>query len=165
MRHLAGNVSPALALSLAGLWLLLNQTFTFADVILGLGLGVAIAAFASALRPMRARLRRLDTALLLLVVVLREILISNYSVARVVFLTSCGRAIRSGFLRVPLDLRDPHGLAALAAIVTATPGTVWAGLSPSGDSLTLHVLDLGDEAELIGLIKNRYEKPLMRIFE
>ncbi len=50
-------------------------------------------------------------------------------------------------------------------IVTSTPGTVWAGLSPAGDALTLHVLDLKDEAEWIRLIKQRYERPLMRIFE
>jgi multicomponent K+:H+ antiporter subunit E len=66
---------------------------------------------------------------------------------------------------IPLELRDPHGLAALAVIVTSTPGTVWAGLSPDGGTLTLHVLDLQDDAEWIHVIKHRYERPLMRIFE
>ncbi len=50
-------------------------------------------------------------------------------------------------------------------IVTATPGTVWAGLTAAEDELTLHVLDLEDEAGLIRTIKQRYEEPLMRIFE
>ena len=53
----------------------------------------------------------------------------------------------------------------LAAIVTSTPGTVWADLSPDGETLTLHVLDLQDEAAWIQRIKNRYERRLMRIFE
>jgi multicomponent K+:H+ antiporter subunit E len=75
------------------------------------------------------------------------------------------REIRSGFLEIPLELRDPHGLAALSTIVTATPGTVWAGLSADGTCLTLHVLDLDDEQRWIAYIKQRFEAPLRRIFE
>ena len=46
-----------------------------------------------------------------------------------------------------------------------TPGTVWANLSLDGTTLTLHVLDLNDEAGWITTIKERYEKLLMEIFE
>jgi multicomponent K+:H+ antiporter subunit E len=74
-------------------------------------------------------------------------------------------AIRSGFLEVPLALRDPHGLAALSTIVTSTPGTIWADLSADGAVLTLHVLDLRDERAAIATIKHRYERLLMEIFE
>jgi multicomponent K+:H+ antiporter subunit E len=157
--------SPGLAIALTCLWLLLNQTLSFAHVALGVMLGVSLSAFASTLRPVRARLRRLDTALLLILVVIRYVVSSNADVAGVVIRSLAGKETRSGFVRIPLDLRDPHGLAALAAIVTATPGTVWAGLSPSGDALSLHVLDLRDEDALIRLIKQRYERPLMQIFE
>ena len=97
--------------------------------------------------------------------VVRDIVASNLAVARIVLGLRRVRDIRSGFLEIPLDLRDPHGLAALAMIVTATPGTVWAGLSPDGDVLTLHVLDLRDEAALVRSIKERYERPLRKIFE
>jgi len=89
---------------------------------------------------------------------------SNVAVARIV-LGLAGREIRSGFVEIPLDLQDDHGLAALACIVTSTPGTAWAGLSPDRTTLTLHVLDLEDEGHLIHTIKQRYEQPLMRIFQ
>jgi multicomponent K+:H+ antiporter subunit E len=68
-------------------------------------------------------------------------------------------------MKIPLDLRDPYGLAALACIITATPGTVWAGLSPDGGTLTIHVLDLQDEEAWVRIIKQRYERRLMEIFE
>jgi multicomponent K+:H+ antiporter subunit E len=68
-------------------------------------------------------------------------------------------------MEIPIDMRDPYGLAMLACIITATPGTVWAGLSPDGGSLTLHVLDLQDEETLVHIIKQRYERRLMEIFE
>jgi multicomponent K+:H+ antiporter subunit E len=164
MRRLATHLSPVLVLALTCLWLLLNQSFSPGHVLLGLAFALAFAAASAALRPARARMRRLDTGALLILVVLRDIIHGNLSVARLV-LGSRARSIRSGFVHIPLDLRDPHGLAALSMIVTATPGTVWAGLSTSGDTLTLHVLDLKDEAEVIRVIKHRYEQPLIRIFQ
>lgn len=165
MRLISGKVSPLMVLALTALWLVLNQTLAPGEILLGALLAIALAWSASALRPLRAHFQRLDRAVLLALVVLMDIVRSSLSVARIVLGLVSRRDIRSDFLQIPLDLRDPHGLAALAIIVTSTPGTVWVGLSPSGDTLTLHVLDLQDEAELIQLIKDRYERPLMGIFE
>jgi multicomponent K+:H+ antiporter subunit E len=117
------------------------------------------------LRPIRPRPRRLHLAIPLVASVLVDILKSNFHVAAIVLGLARDRQVRSGFLEIPIELTDPHGLTMLAVIVTATPGTSWAGLSPGGRTLTLHVLDLRDEEELIGAIKRRYERPLMRIFE
>ena len=164
MKRGRARISPVLVTSLTGLWLLLNQTLAPAHILLGAILATMLARYTSRLRPLHARVRRLDAAVRLILVVVRDIAQSNLHVARIV-LGLTRRQIRSGFLRIPLELRDPHGLAALAMIVTATPGTVWAGLSAAEDELTLHVLDLEDEAGLIRTIKQRYEKPLMRIFE
>jgi multicomponent K+:H+ antiporter subunit E len=165
VRLARGRISPLMVLSLTALWLVLNQTLAPGDILLGALLAIALAWSDSTLRPLRARFQRLDLAALLALVVLMDIVRSSLSVARIVLGFVSSRDIRSDFLQIPLDLRDPHGLAALAMIVTSTPGTVWVGLSPAGDTLTLHVLDLQDEAELIRLVKNRYERPLMRIFE
>jgi multicomponent K+:H+ antiporter subunit E len=110
-------------------------------------------------------MRRPQAALLLVWRVGIDILRSNVAVARIVLGLTGKRQLRSGFLEVPLAMRDPHGLAALATIVTSTPGTVWADLSPDGATLTLHVLDLRDEQAWIHTIKDRYERLLMEIFE
>jgi multicomponent K+:H+ antiporter subunit E len=45
------------------------------------------------------------------------------------------------------------------------PGTAWAELSFDRSALLLHVLEVGDEAELVAYIKRRYERPLREIFE
>jgi multicomponent K+:H+ antiporter subunit E len=165
VRSIRGQISPLMVLALTALWLMLNQSLAPGDIVLGAVLAIALAGSASRLRPLRANLQRLDRAALLALVVLVDIVRSSLSVGGIVLGLVSRRAIRSDFLQIPLDLRNPHGLAALAIIVTSTPGTVWVGLSPAGDTLTLHVLDLHDEAELIQLIKDRYERPLMRIFE
>lgn len=147
------------------LWLLLNASPSPGQILLGVALTAGLLWLAAHLRPLRPRLYRPLLLLPLLADVVVDIVHSNVGVARVVLGLTGGRRVRSGFLDIPLDLRDPHGLAVLAAIITSTPGTSWAGVSPDGTRLTLHVLDLQDDAYWIDTVKQRYERPLMRIFE
>jgi multicomponent K+:H+ antiporter subunit E len=156
---------PLLTLVLLAMWLLLNQSLAPGQVVLGSLLALALAWLSTTLRPLRPKVAQLHAAVGLVFLVLADIVRSNAAVARIVLGLVRDREIRSGFLDIPLDMRDPHGLAFLAAIVTCTPGTVWVGLSADGGTLTVHVLDLKDEAAWIRWIKERYERRLMRIFE
>jgi len=165
IQNVRAAISPVLVLGLTALWLILQETIEPAQILLGLALAVLLAAASSRLRPLHASVRRIDVAAGLVLVVLWEIILSNIAVARIVLGLVRNREVRSGFVQIPLAMRDPYGLAALAAIITATPGTVWAGLSADRKELTLHILDLEDEQHWIGYIKNRFERPLMRIFE
>jgi len=97
-------------------------------------------------------------------IVALDILRSNIAVAGIIL--QGGRRERvSGFVAIPLDLRDRTGLAVLACIVTSTPGTAWIEYAHDTGVLLIHVLDLVDEEEWVALIKNRYEAQLMEIFE
>jgi multicomponent K+:H+ antiporter subunit E len=82
-----------------------------------------------------------------------------------IILGVAGRERPSGFVTVPLDLRNPYGLAALACIITATPGTLWVSFDDAEATLMIHVLDLVDESEWVRTIKTRYERLLLEIFE
>jgi len=161
----ARRISPVLVAALTVIWLLLNQTLAPAHIALGLALSALLAWFGSVLRPLQATLRRVDRAFGLFFVVSWDIVRSNFNVARIVLGLAGPRDVRSGFVEIPLDLRDDHGIAVLACIVTSTPGTVWAGLAADRSSFKLHVLDLREPAEWIRMIKERYEKPLMGIFQ
>ena len=157
-------VVPLLPLSLLLTWLLLTGELSFGNVLLGLFFAVLITAAVASLRPLRARPHRLFTALALCWHVFVDIVHSNLAVARII-LSGVRQPPRIGFVKIPLDLRDPHGLAMLSIIITGTPGTVWAGHDARSNELTLHVLDLQDEAAWTRTIKHRYERPLMEIFE
>jgi multicomponent K+:H+ antiporter subunit E len=165
IRNFARRISPALVLGLTVLWMALNQSVTVGHFVLGAVLAVLLAWAGSTLRPLHARMRRLDIALLLVGIVFCDIVRSNVHVAQVLLGLTGKRVVRAAFLDIPLDMRDPHAMAALAVIVTATPGTVCAGFAPDGSWMRLHVIDLQDEAALVRLIKERYERRLMRIFE
>jgi multicomponent K+:H+ antiporter subunit E len=146
-------------------WLLLNRTLAPGEIVLGLVLALAIVWLMRSLRPVQPRLKRVFAAAALPPLILADILRSNVGVARIVLGLLRGSRVRSGFVKIPMTMRDPHAMAVLAIIVTSTPGTVWVDLSPDGSVLTLHVLDLRDESQWIAWIKNRYEKRLMEVFE
>ena len=156
--------SLPLALLLLVVWLLLNQSLTAGTLAMGLLLAVAVPLSTKALRPGQVRMRRPWVACKLWAVVIYDFLRSNLRVATLI-LTRRPRDIPSGFLHIPLDMRDPHGLALLAMIVCITPGTAWAELSRDRSMLLLHVFEIDDAAAMAAMVKQRYERPLMEIFE
>ena len=91
-------------------------------------------------------------------------LLSNFEVARGV-VTWRWRRPQSKFVVVPLELRDPLGLAALSMVTTVVPGTVWSELALDRSAVLLHVWDVGEEAAFVARFKARYETPLREIFE
>jgi multicomponent K+:H+ antiporter subunit E len=155
---------PLLSVVLLAAWLLLNQSLAAAHILLGIMLGLGGGLVLAGLQAPQGRLRRPGAALELLFLALADIARSNIAVARIVL--HPGTAKRAaGFLSLPLELRHPGGLAALACIITATPGTSWARYDAARNIVTIHVLDLVDEEEWIRTIKQRYERRLREIFE
>lgn len=155
---------PLLTLALTALWLALERDYGVAQWLVAIVLGVVAPLLTRSLRPMRVRMHRPRVAIRLFFTVGRDVLVSNWRVLRAT-LAPRGRVPRGGFVTVPLDLRDPHGLAALAAIMCVIPGTVWSELAIDRSALLVHVFDLHDMASEVALIKERYEKPLIRIFQ
>lgn len=151
---------PAL---LTVLWLLLNQTLAWSQIVLGAMLSLLLAWAAMALRPLRSHPKKPFVMISLFLKVVVDITKSNIAVFKIIWFKPANHT--PGFIRIPLELKDPHGLAALACILTYTPGTVWSGYSDESGVMTLHVLDLEDTQGWIDLVKNRYERPLMEIFE
>ncbi len=154
---------PLVSAGLLILWLLLNETLSLGQMLLGGGAALVGGWALAALEPPKARLRRLGAIFRLTALVLADIVRSNFAVARIVL--GLGRRERtSGFVGIPLELRDPYGLATLACIITSTPGTLWVGFDAARGTLTIHVLDLIDESAWVHTIKSRYEQLLLEIF-
>jgi multicomponent K+:H+ antiporter subunit E len=153
-----------LTAALLALWLLLTGSVAPGAVVLGGVLALGAGKALTALDPPKSRFRRPRAVFRLALVVLVEIVRSNWAVARIILLPDV-RQRRSGFVRIPLDMRTPYGLAALACIITATPGTLWVEYDSADNTMLLHVLDLIDEEEWVRIIKDRYETRLMEIFE
>ena len=145
------------------LWLVLNESLSAGQIALGAALALWFTGAASRLRPLHARPRRLWKAVPLFLRVTKDIIKSNIAVGKLI-LNPRPNDFSPGFIMIPLTMRDPHGLAMLACIVTYTPGTVWVDLTPD-HRLKLHVLDLQNEDDWVKLVQERYERPLMEMFE
>lgn len=159
------RVPPVFLCVLVVMWLLLNNTISLGHIVLGFVLSALLLLAAFRLRPLQPTMRRFPVLVRLFFDVLIDIIRSNIGVARVVLGLVGERDVHAGFIRIPIDMRDPHGFAVLAMIITATPGTIWVELTDDRTELTIHVLDLIDEQEWIDRIKGRYERPLMEVFE
>jgi multicomponent K+:H+ antiporter subunit E len=141
---------PLASAGLVALWLLLNQTFSPGHLLLGGVVALVGGWLLAALELPKARLRRLSPIARLAGFVAADIVRSNVAVALIVLgLKERDRTL--GFVHIPLELRQPYGLAILACIITSTPGTLW-------------VLDLIDESQWIRTIKGRYESLLLEIY-
>ena len=157
--------SPWVSTALLGLWLLLNQTLAPAHLLLGAGLGIAVPLLTRNLLPLGyPRLSKPFVLVRLLGMALVEIVRSGLNVGRII-LFSRASGLNSRFITIPLDLRDPYGLAMLSCLINSTPGTVWVEILPERHELALHVFDLHDEQWWVDTIKTRYEQPLIDIFE
>ena len=145
-------------------WLLLNQSVSPGTLLMGAVLAVLVPLGTKSLRPGSVTMRKPLVAFKLWAIVMRDFVRSNIRVATLI-LTRRPRDIPSGFLQVPLDMRDPHALAMLAMILCLTPGTAWAEVSRDRSMLLLHVFEIVDADAMVAMVKERYERPLMEIFE
>lgn len=155
--------APLLSVALLILWLLLNRSLEIGQVLLGGVVAIIVPAFTAPLRPTPARLRKPLLIIRLFFRVGLDVLKSNVQVARGTL--GLGRAATGGFIRVPLELKDPSGLAVLAAIATVIPGSIWSELALDRSALLIHVFDLKDADREVNDFKARYEHPLKEIFE
>lgn len=154
---------PLLSLALLIIWLLLNQSLELTQLLLGAVIAWLIPLSIQPLLLHRLRIYKPWVLVRLLGWSLIEIVRSAVAVSSII-LFKRSENVHSEFILIPLDLRDPHGLALLSCLINSTPGTVWVEISENHE-LLLHVFDLQDEAWWVNTIKNRYERPLMEIFE
>lgn len=157
--------APFTSLGLLLTWLLLNHNLAPAHLLMGSVFAFTVPLLTRSLQPLGdPRPRKLGALLRLLSMASVEIVRSAFNVGRII-LFAHPEGVNSQFIRVPLDLKNPYGLALLSMLINATPGTVWVEILPGTHDLALHVFDLYDEKWWIDTIKNCYEKPLIEVFD
>lgn len=97
----------------------------------------------------------------LAVIFLRELIKSSVVVARAAFARDLTMA--SAIIAVPIDLRTDLGIAALANLVSLTPGTTSLHVSEDRRTLYVHCLDAPSADDVIRDIKETFERRLKEI--
>lgn len=154
---------PALSAALLAMWLVLARSTSVGHIALGAAIALLVPVLVSGFWP-ASRVRHPITILRYTLLVCGDVVHSNLVVAWGVLRWRWRRPAYR-FVVIPLDLRDPVGLAVLSTVTTVVPGTVWSELALDRSAMLLHVWDAPDEAEFIARFKTRYEAPLREIFE
>jgi multicomponent K+:H+ antiporter subunit E len=152
---------PVLSVLLALGWLALQQSLAVPQILTALVLGWAIPRLVHGFIGERLHIRSWRSVWRLLFIVLWDIIVSNFTVARIVL--SPGSNPQPAWVPITLDVTHPMAITLLATIITTTPGTVSCIVDDQRRLILVHALDCDDPAALARDIKQRYEVPLGKI--
>ncbi|WP_303285132.1 Na+/H+ antiporter subunit E [Marinobacter sp. SS8-8] len=153
---------PWLSLILFTTWQLLSDGVSGASMVMGLILAWLIPQLTQGFWPERPAFVKSWRMPMYLAVVLKDIVVASFSVARLILSPRQPRPI---FVCYPLQLEQPLAITILASTISLTPGTVSVDVSDDNKTLLIHALDAASDQEVIDAIHNRYEKPLMEMFQ
>ena len=154
---------PILSLTLVLLWFLLVNRLALGSLLMALILATLIPLLSARWWPDRPVIRRPLALVSYGILVLWDVLVANFQVARIILFLPADR-IRSAWICVPLDLTSPEAISLLAGTITMTPGTLTADVAADGRALLIHSLHAPDPDAIRDEIKTRYESRLKRIF-
>lgn len=156
---------PLAVLSLTLLWLLLQGSLAFGQIVLGTILALAVTTASSRFWAGRLKPRRPLLIVLYLWRVAVDVVIANLRIAALILTPS--RHPRPAFVELPLALKEPFALYVLATTISLSPGSLSADLSADRRVLLLHLLDAPDPTDIAAecaMIKDRYERLLLEMF-
>lgn len=155
---------PMLSLTLFVTWMLLVNQFKIGSLVMAAFLATVIPLLTSVWWPDRPRIRHPLRLASYCVLVLWDVIVANFQVARIVLFMPADR-IQSAWIAVPITLTAPEAITLLAGTITMTPGTLTADMSGCGRVLLIHSLHAPDPDAVRDDILSRYEARLKRIFE
>jgi multicomponent K+:H+ antiporter subunit E len=153
---------PALSVLLALVWLLLQESLEFPQILTAIIIGLVVPRLAHGFMGPALTPRRWAAVVRFTFIVVWDIVVSNLTVARIVL--SPASNPRPAWVRVPLDIKQPGAITLLATIITTTPGTVSCVVDDEAGEILVHALDCDDAEAMAAQIKQRYEQPLKEIF-
>ena len=154
---------PGVALLMLAFWLGMQQSAGLGHILLGGAVAIAVSHLVNMVATDRATVRNPHLIVRLVFVAGLDIIRSNLAMLLVLF--SPRPDPKASFIRMDLELTSPTGLAVLACIITATPGSAWLEYDKVRNTVLIHVFDLVDETQWIETIRARYETLLMEIFQ
>ena len=152
---------PILSLLLGVSWLALSHSVAPVHLLSALLIALIVPRLLHPFLGSAAHIRW-GAALRLMLVVLKDIVLSNITVARLVLGPT--HAMSPAWMAVPLSSDHPMVNALFASIITTTPGTVSCVVNESRREILVHALNCDDAQAMIDDMKTRYEAPLLHIF-
>ncbi len=153
---------PWLSLVLFVTWQLLSDGISGGSLVLGLMLAWAIPQLTQGFWPERPAFIKFWAMPFYLARVLQDIVVASFQVAALIL---SPRQPRPAFVSYQLELQHPLAISILASTISLTPGTVSVDVSDDQRTLLIHALDTESDQAVIDSIRQRYERPLLEMFQ
>lgn len=146
---------------LAFLWVFFEGSLSASTFIIGYLLGILIIFTMRRFFPTRFYLYRVFSIAKLIAIFLKELLLSNWAVLKVVLKPKL--AIQPGIFALETQLKTDWEITLLANLITLTPGTLVVDVSPDCKTLYIHAMDIDDVDDSIASIRDSFEKAIMEV--
>lgn len=154
---------PALSLFIWALWLMLVNDISGGHIVLGAFFAWGIPMLTRNFWPEEMTIKHPWKAMRFIGVVLADIAVANWVVARMILTPSS--KLQPAFMVLHLDIQKDFTITLLANTISMTPGTVSVDLAIDRKTLLIHSLHVLDIDAALEEIKRRYEAPLKEMFE
>lgn len=148
-------------LLIAFLWMLLNTNSSGASFIVGYVLGIAILLILRKSWTRPFYLNRLWAMLKLLLIFIRELLISNFVVIGHIIRPKL--SIRPGIIAYETALTSDWEITLLSCLICLTPGTLTLDVSGDRKTLYIHAIDIDNAGVLAAQIRGTFEHAILEV--
>lgn len=150
-----------LNLFLAFVWMFMTNSFSPTGFAIGFLVGLLLLIFMRRFFSHRFYLFRLWAVISLFFLFLKELVLSSFSVFKLVIQPKL--AIRPAVFELETELKHDWEVTLLAALITLTPGTLVIGISDDQKKLYIHAIDFEDIEDAVSSIKNTFERAILEV--
>ncbi|QDP40682.1 Na+/H+ antiporter subunit E [Radiobacillus deserti] len=143
------------------MWMFLQESYTFPTFLFGYFIGILLLLVLQRFIPDAFYLRRAINILKLVKLFIKELLLSNIEIVKLVYKPKLN--VEPGIFTLPTVLKSDWEITLLANLITLTPGTLSVAVSDDNSEIFIHAMELDDIEESIKSIKETFEKAIMEV--
>ncbi|QGH35045.1 Na+/H+ antiporter subunit E [Gracilibacillus salitolerans] len=150
-----------LNLVIAIMWMFLGESYTFDKFLTGYIIGALLLFMLRRFIPDAFYLERVWKMIKLVLLFIKELLISNIDIVRWVYKPH--KDYKPGIFALPTDLKSNWEITMLTSLISLTPGTLSVAVSDNNDVIYIHAMDIDNNEIAIEAIKTTFEKAIMEV--
>lgn len=143
------------------MWMFLSESYTFETFIYGYVIGAVLLLFLHRLFPGTYYLRKVYKVIVLILIFIRELILSNISIVKMVYGPKLN--FEPGIFSYPIELKKDWQITLLANLISLTPGTLTVAISEDQSQIFIHAMHIDTIEDSINDIKNTFEKAIMEV--
>ncbi|MEK3779969.1 Na+/H+ antiporter subunit E [Paenibacillus sp. FSL R5-0810] len=146
---------------IAMIWMFLKDEPTPQQFIVGYIIGMLMIFLLRRFWPSGFYMRRLWSILLLLLLFFKELFKSSVTVIGQILQPKLN--VRPGIFAYTTELKSDWEITVLSCLICLTPGTLTLEVSPDGQTLYIHAMDIEDTDELSEQIRGTFERAIKEV--